>query len=520
MRPTGPAALLFARQSFVVVGARRLVTWARSRRNGDSRGMEADELIAVLEAGNDLMSVVSALGLDCLGQRRDLKHDQYVRGADTITTLRTMVATESPEMWSSDGAFVAGPSQTLKKKLAESGGTPPLATMMVLEGICLGAARIFFANASSLVRLGRGSVVPLPERWLPEIAETPHPRKTHGNLLDKDCDFILWDSEWVVELDYTFRDRLDGVCAVRRPDLDREIDEKTGKEMLAYALPKIASVHPFNSDAMTVDEMDKRRFFGVHPKLLPEEEVHDQVIEALAIAGSEASIAVLPEFCLHSPDGLDSLLAGSEHSLAPLVVAGSAHTGKEDRRERANTSCMYLDRHRFLSVSKYEPFVLEFSDAAGNDYSYQEDIAPTPRVLRLAAGTATRLAVAICSDLNSLDFLGALMAAGVNLLLSPSWTPKIGVNTAGLAALAGYSQCVGVVANTPGHPFAKEEKPPFWACSAVPREKGQARPHRYSGSPPAAGILDPNVIPPTADIEDPDAANASPADHIYWTWVT
>jgi hypothetical protein len=468
--------------------------------------MEVNDLIAVLEAGKNLMTVVRSLGLDCLDHREAVRHDKYAELADTITTLRTMVTSESLKMWSEDGAFRAAPSQALKDQLTKAAATPSLITVKVLEGICFGAASVFFANASSVVTLDRGSVVPIPERWLPKIAETPHPATTHPNLLDERCYFILWQLEWVLQLDYTFRDRLDLVCAVRRRDLDKKIGANGGRVRLAYALPKIATVHPFGGKAMVdrPDVMGDGRFFGVHPKLSSPHSsrsaTHQQVFQALAKVGDSAPIAVLPEFCLHSPDGLDKLLASSDRPA--LVVAGSAHTGKRTKK-RANTSHVFLDGQLLLSVSKYQPFVVRQEDTQGNPDDYEEDIAPLPSVLRVAAGTATRLAIAICSDLNSSDFLAAMTAACVNLLLSPSWTPRIGVNTGALAHLAVYCQCVGVVANTPGHPFAGKDQT-FWACSAVPRESDQVKLHYYPGSPPAVGVLNPNLEP-----TDPD----------YWTWV-
>lgn len=458
--------------------------------------MEVNELITVLEAGEDLMSVVGSLGLDCLNQKQAVKLDRWAAGeSDTITTLRTMVAAESRKMWASDGGFVAAPSQALKDQLAKPGATPSLATITVLEGICFGAAKVFFANASSLVSLKRGSVVPLPERWLPEIADTPKATTTHSdpNLLDEQCNFMLWDLDWGLELDYTYRDRLDDVCAVRRPELD-----KKDKKRLAYALPKIATVHPFGRDDMDEpDEKTKGRFFGVHPK--PSIGAHQKALDTLAKARDHAQIAMLPEFCLHSPNGLDKFLAGRDPALPELVVAGSAHTETAPRKNRANTSHVFLDQQRIMSVSKYQPFVARLPD--GN---YTEDIVPLPPVLRLAAGTATRLAVAICSDLNSADLLGVLTAAGVNLLLCPSWTPEIGVATAALSALAGYCQCIGVVANTPGHLMAKPGAQPFWACSGLPRQEDAVHTHYNPKSPPAVGVLDPNLLPSNTG---------------YWTWL-
>jgi hypothetical protein len=484
--------------------------------------MEVDQLIAVLEGDDDLMSVVGSLGRDCLAQRQAVKNDQYAAMADMILKLRELAAKESAQMWGSDGARCAGPNPALTTRLAKARATPALATITVLEGICLGAARYFFANASSVVRVTRGSVLPLPERWLANISATPRPATTHPNLLNERCNFVLWDLDWTVDLDYTFRDHLDLACAVRLATHDR-VDANGSARTLAYQLPKIATVHPFGGGDMCLPRVDdlRRRFFYIRPRLPSDDpngvqaqasttpaadqaskvQAHQQVFDALTKAGEAAPIAVLPEFCLHSPDGLDTLIAKSTVPLAELIVAGSAHT-VDAAGKRANTSHVFLDRYPILPVSKHEPFVIRGGNA-GTDYV--EDIAPSSRVLSLVAGTATRLAVAICSDLNSHDLLTAMMWAGVNLLLSPSWTPTIGGADKGLETLAGYCQCVGVIANTPGHLLSKHGDTTFSACSAVPRQGDHARFHDYGGALPAVGVLDPN-LPPT--------------DTKYWTWLT
>jgi hypothetical protein len=483
--------------------------------------MEVDRLIAVLEGNDNLMSVVGLLGQDCLTQRRAVKNDQYAATADMIVNLRTLAATDSTQMWSVDGARCAGPSPALKERLAKTRATPALATITVLEGICLAAARLFFAKASSVVRVERGSVLPLPERWLANISATPRPPTTHPNLLNELCNFVLWELDWAVSLDYTFRDLLDLTCAQRLAARDR-IDAKGSATRLAYQLPKIATVHPFGGDGMALPRVDdlRQRFFFVRPKLPSDDpsgvpapasttsaadqaskaQAHQQVFDALTKAGKIAPIAVLPEFCLHSPDGLDTLIAKSTVPLADLIVAGSAHT-EDASRKRTNTSHVFLDRQPILRVEKHEPFVIR---PGGKNPNYVEDIAPSSRELLLAAGTATRLAVAICADLNSNDLLMAMVGAGVNLLLSPSWTPTIGGADRGLDALAGYCQCVGVIVNTPGHLLAKSGDKTFSACTSVPREGGHAHFHDYPGTLPAVGVLDPNL--PSADASS-------------WTWL-
>nr|MDT0524794.1 hypothetical protein [Streptomyces sp. DSM 41633] len=144
--------------------------------------------------------------------------------SDAISELRVMVAAESLKMWKADGTFRAGPSRELRARLMRVRSAPARTVLTVLEGICYGAAGAFFANASSVVRIDRGSIMPLPERWLPDVqtpGTPPNPITVHPTLLDRRCNFVLWDHEWELELDYTFRDRLDLVCAVRMPCEDK-----------------------------------------------------------------------------------------------------------------------------------------------------------------------------------------------------------------------------------------------------------------------------------------------------------
>lgn len=483
-------------------------------------------MVDALEASPSLLHMARWLGTDCLQNRRTLRHDLYVDLSDTCSDLLQLAATESKAMWDATGAFLKPPSADLKGQLLKLSITPALAAVTVLRGICRGVARDYFANVSTVVTFDRGCIVPLSERRLakavqaanlyfyPQPGLPPNPRRTHSGLLG-DCNFVIWDmDDWILELDFTFRDRLDLVCTVRTAVAGKD----GGKGELAprlYTLPKMATVHPHGTHDMAVpDESTASTFFGVHPAVSHGDEadaVHRRVFDALALVPGDVPIAVMPEFCLLSPDGLDALIQDDDREIPALVVAGSAHTGLKNRHMRANTSRVFLDRYPVMSVSKHEPFVLSFSDGK---FNYSEDIKPQdPRVIRVAAGTATRLTVAICSDLNSSELIGAMTKAGINMLLTPSWSPKVGAAATALTQLAGYCQCVGLVANTPGHLMA-DGQPTFWACTAVPRDSDQAHVH-YNGEwdveegsyheapPPVVGVLNPNVLS-----TDPD----------YWRW--
>jgi hypothetical protein len=108
--------------------------------------VEVDDLIAVLDAADDLMTVVFALGTYCVDNRDDVRSDQYAARADTCRVLSQIVRNESFDMWDETGSFLVGPSQTLKDSVTRLSLTPSLAAVTVLEGICFGAARIYMAD--------------------------------------------------------------------------------------------------------------------------------------------------------------------------------------------------------------------------------------------------------------------------------------------------------------------------------------------------------------------------------------
>lgn len=166
--------------------------------------MDVQEIVDVLEAGDDLMSVATLLGADCLNKQQAVRQDRYADESDTCSDLLARVIDESKTMWDVAGTSRRAPSGLLKDQLKKLSATPELATVTVLEGICRGIARDFFANASTVVTFDRGSVMPLPERWLHAIPTPPRPATTHPNLLGERCNFVLWDEDdWVLELDFT-----------------------------------------------------------------------------------------------------------------------------------------------------------------------------------------------------------------------------------------------------------------------------------------------------------------------------
>lgn len=455
--------------------------------------MEVDELLRVFNAGYSLQEFLTFLGRDCLDNLDSLRIEQYGEWSDLHINVRDEVALASRELWAPDGSFLAGPDEGLERRIRKLDVTPRLAIICVLEGICFGVATDYFTWIADVVTIERGMVMPLPKRHLRDWKDaTPNPLTLRRQILDPKCGFVIWNLDWVLELDFTFRDRIDDICW---PVSDNAPEEPR-------RLPHIASVHPFLGTDMWIPPVDQGRFFGVQPiagTTESRERNAQIVVAALRTAADHAQIAVVPEFALHTPDALSALL--DETGAPPIVVSGSAHC--EDGGQRCNTSITYLDGVELLKISKQYAFVYRQRVAADDpnasrkvEQSSTENIAPRKSVLRVAASSSTRLAVTICSDLNSVDFPPVLIKAAVNILLCPAWTPKDGTFSAAIKNVASFSQCVSLIANTPGHPDVEGD--PFWAMTQVPRGGADPVCH-WSTDGHRVGVLNPNLPPADAE---------------------
>jgi predicted amidohydrolase len=216
--------------------------------------------------------------------------------------------------------------------------------------------------------------------------------------------------------------------------------------------------------------------------------------------GEGADIAVLPELSLPDPGALQKGLEANPENYPPLVVAGSAHcsTGTAAGDEiRSNESRVYLDGKCVAIAHKHHPFVTK--DLLGEPYpeGISEDLTGEQKTIMVLSGSRTRIAVVICADLNDLQIPQLLVAAGVNLLLVPAMTEKIGSFNAPLSAIAGHCQGICAIANTRWGDAGK----PFLCMVSVPRED----PTQQSVALPPKGapasqlaIFDPNERLPGA----------------------
>lgn len=456
--------------------------------------MNINALISAVSSRRELLELLQELGTDCLDHRDRIAGDKYSSDSDATIGLEEAMAAASGTMWSRDGSPQASAPSDVSAAIKRLEGTPDLATLAVLEGLCRGAASAYFRATLNSVRITRGMPFPLPARKFEGWLATPDPatgRSAH--LLDPRSGFAIWDSSWEATLHFGDRDRLEQLCWPF--DL----------ESSANRLPRVATVHPFRGREMAVppDHQADGRFFGVHPKAgEPHPSVHQNaltVIHAVALlddlpAETAPEIAVVPEFTLHDPDALADYVVSA--TATPMVVAGTAHHIRDG--QRANTTVTYLDGVEVLRTSKQHGFSYRDSVDGAPPERFAEDVAPRPRHIDVLASTSTRLCVAICSDMNWNELSEALLAVGVNVLLIPAWTPESGFFGGAIEKAATQAQCVSVVANTPGHPSSQPPAEPFWALSMTPHRGSHCTEHRPPRpSETAAAIIDPNENPST-----------------------
>lgn len=439
--------------------------------------MEMNELEGLLE-DSDLRSVLIALGRDCLANRVEYANDCYVKHAVQYSESVNLVATASLDLWSAEGLRTStGPGRVLDALLPMR-NLPGALIVACLQGICAGAASVYFTATARVESFPAGMPVPIPVRKIEQYPTTPHPATASTGLLDPESGFSIWDGSWVLELDYRFRDRLDHVCW--------PVDELSPSR---HRLARIATVHPFlQGDFPEPAEVAEGRFFGVAPAR-GDDDPDARVRNQLSLVAGHAEIAIAPELCLSVPEAVETAwVSGLE--MPPLVVPGSAHVERDG--VRSNEAYVYLDGLNVLQARKRTPFVYRVRVAtdgpAGATRSLREDLTPVPPRLRLLASSTTRLAVAICADLNDPELSEACRAAWVNILLAPAYSPKAGRFPGVTAFLAAFTQCVSVVVNVPGNADA-----PFWALTAVPGDSESPQ----MWNPPEvecfAGLLDPNV---------------------------
>jgi predicted amidohydrolase len=445
-----------------------------------------------LEAADSLLDLARRLGVVCLeegGELGRMLHDERTKAE--LERLEAWVAQVSRDTWEE---IVDDPSSLEERlgakliaALLRTRTRQPLDFLGILRGLCRKALSEHYLIAEGQVDLDKGMPVPFATRPIYKRFEgdcTPSQTTLNrGSLLDplpySLFKFSARDQVRVV-LDFGHRDR---------------IDELTWSD--EGGLPRIATIHPEGGGDLDL-KVDGDHFFDVHP----ERRDLEAVLALLARARDEqAEIAVLPELSLPDPGALQKELAANPTSYPAIVVAGSAHcrtsTAAGDEI-RSNESRVYLDGKFVAIARKHHPFVTK--DLLGKSYpdDISEDLTGEQKTIMVLSGRRTRIAVVICADLDDLQIPQLLVAAGVNLLLVPAMTEKIGSFNSPLCDIAGYCQGIGVIANTRWG----EDGEPFLCMVSVPREDPSQQSVALDGSgvqpPPQLAIFDPNERLPEA----------------------
>lgn len=371
---------------------------------------------------------------------------------------------------------------------------PELASWRFLRGMCRSVLRRWFEAVQEPVHLERGDPYPLPSRPTHKavIDPTPYPPNSdRGQLLGR-TQFRLYRAPAAhlsVILDFSERDDIDEATWIGNTDAGR--------------FPLIATVHPYrHADDLTVEDVNDEWFFGVRPRVWDAGDVLRLIREAKALS---AAIALLPELSLPASNALAAAVAEEPDSYPPLLVCGSAHirepatTGGRPA-VRANECCVYLNGRPLLRHRKVHPFEARYlgPNVPRLDEALPEGLTEEPKVLTVASGSMTRLAIVICADLNDVEIPTILTQLGVNAMLVPALTEHEGAFIGAIADVASRMQGYSVIAN--GTPIVDPDEPanraPFMVLAGVPRVEAAQQLRTYqapSSGRRAIGLLDLNA---------------------------
>lgn len=354
----------------------------------------------------------------------------------------------------------------------------PLDFLAVLRGLCRRALPQLYVETRERIVLDRGSPVRFAGRPVHRIFEVATPRQEtlqNGQLLEG-LGFSLFNHAAGDEV---------GVTLDFGPG--RRLDELTWIEGEQPRLPRIATLHPYGDGGYTFAELGSEGFFSVRPRAWDP----GRVLELLAAAKTRAEIALMPELSMPSADALEAALAADPGAYPPLVIAGSAHETLADGT-RVNESRIYVDGVKVGRHRKIHPFLATVPE--GGSEKVREAITHTPGEITLLSGERTRLAVAICADLDDKRISALLVEAGANLLLVPSFTDAQGAFNGAICNLASNCQGVAVIANSQ---LGKGAEQRFRVAVAVPRAAlgKQSAEYGPDGERPLAeaALFDPNL---------------------------
>jgi hypothetical protein len=362
--------------------------------------------------------------------------------------------------------------------LAQADPHYPLDCLAVLRGLCRGVLPSIYEVTEETVPLDEGIPVPFASRPLVGRFElTPRQATIGRSGLLGGYGHRLFEysaeEEVRVVLDFAERARLD------------RLTWSDGER-----LPRVATIHPEGCGRIRVATKVEGEFFDASP-----ERWDLEAVLALLERVVDIEIAVLPELSLPHPGALEAALSEDPARYPPLVVAGSAHMREQTRAGvelRANEAQIYLDGRLIARHRKCHPYTATRLEGKQLPAPLCEAITREQKTITVLSGEHTRLAVVICADLIDEYIPQKLIAAGVNTLIVPSFTPKKGSFNGAIADLASRRQGIAVIANAP----PADATSPFHGMVAVPRpdpeEQSRTFPTHSDPAPTQIAVFDPN----------------------------
>jgi hypothetical protein len=434
---------------------------------------------------SSLIELVTELGHACLSDERLLATNMKNPAVSkSVEYLAALVGATNPAAWQqppAGGFATLLDTQEVHTILSELRSLDPVSHLGILRGLCAGALELFFEGFRGRVRLKKGMPIPHATRPVQKLFGTrcaPYRQTITARELLGRTGYDLFhetDPKLSVTLDLSCSEKLDALT------------------WSAEGLPHVGTVHPrLDGDRLSYS-LTGDRVFDVGPKDWSLEETLDHLETVKA-----AKITLLPELCLPSPHALQEALASDPSRYSPIVVAGSAHDRIDENGTPSsiNESRVYIEGEHVLSHKKIRP--LE-THQIGNHRSVRmvrEDLSPTQDEIVLLSGEKTRMAVAICADINDGAIPRVLEECGVNLLLVPSLTYKTGAFNGAACLLASKCQALCVVANPILDQLEGEPQAPFLLLAAVPCSGASEQSQEYFHPPvqtAVRGVLDPNL---------------------------
>lgn len=432
--------------------------------------MPVDPILDIVAHTRTLPELARALGEVALDNEGSLRRVIFDRDAIAhYEVVRAYVARIRTALWLDQPASAVGLllDQSVVSSVMSALGTNH-GCYALLRALCHqptaksapphidGPLTTFYAEFRSIVPLDRGVAFPLPTRSthhaVPEKT-TPNPYEQRSGHLLGDTPFALWraardDASVVIDLDFTARDQLD--ASTWREGTDKRADPSR--------FPRVATVHPLLADDLGLEPPTNGTFFGVKPKPERWDDILAEIIRQLVCARRDgATIAVLPELCLPSPDALLEEVSKRGVEVPDLIVCGSAHlrtpATPTDDEVRSNEVVILLNGSELIRHKKVHPYTAAKLLPEDGPGPFREDITTEPKTVTIAASRHTRLATVICADLNDRELPGMLSLAGVNVLLVASLTDSPGSYNTACAQINGPNQGFAVIANGT-HPAA------------------------------------------------------------------